>query len=605
MKTRISFVVLAAALVPWIASGADKPKPAPAAKPPATLPPVGPMAGDVQDFVFLSDTRPVLVRLHLQIDARSYQAAWDDYFMKKFFDYFDVNGDGVLSQAEVEKAPRPNILRNLAQGAIGFRGQENTIKIADIGPAKPGQVTRQEFAAYYRKNNFGPVQVSFGPDKGTSDKLLDALFEHLDTNKDGKLSKEEVMAAPEVLHSLDIDEDEIITANELLPNLNSTMRFGFRGATPGGDMRGFDASGFLLLGVGEPQQTIVSQILARYDKDKNNKLSRTEIGLEPATFDKLDANKDGQLDATELAQWLAGPPDLEIIVRLGEYAPKEAKPSIFGGIAGQLTKSLVPALDMIGPSDKNSAMAKAVKKESSGAMMITLGMAQIELQRTDNNNVRFGGNKQFYLQQFKAAAGKKMYLEKKEAMQSPYFQGIFDMADRDGDGKLYEKELVTFLDLQTQAGASFTTLTLTDYGRGLFELFDTNGDGRLSPRELKTAWTRLAALDKDKRGYITRDDIPRKFQLMVSQGITFFGSRFGNNLRGTTPGIFSGKPGGPAWFRKMDRNGDGDVSRREFLGSEDDFKRIDTDNDGLIDLKEAEAADSWFKKKLEKPTKQP
>jgi hypothetical protein len=41
----------------------------------------------------------------------------------------------------------------------------------------------------------------------------------------------------------------------------------------------------------------------------------------------------------------------------------------------------------------------------------------------------------------------------------------------------------------------------------------------------------------------------------------------------------------------MDRNGDGDVSRGEFLGSKDDFDRIDADHDGLISLDEAEAFD--------------
>src|SRR5262249_53416805 len=46
---------------------------------------------------------------------------------------------------------------------------------------------------------------------------------------------------------------------------------------------------------------------------------------------------------------------------------------------------------------------------------------------------------------------------------------------------------------------------------------------------------------------------------------------------------------GPEWFRKMDRNGDGDVSRREFLGTDEQFRAIDTDGDGLISVEEAEA----------------
>jgi hypothetical protein len=40
----------------------------------------------------------------------------------------------------------------------------------------------------------------------------------------------------------------------------------------------------------------------------------------------------------------------------------------------------------------------------------------------------------------------------------------------------------------------------------------------------------------------------------------------------------------------MDRNHDGDVSRREFLGPRDQFDRLDRDKDGLIDPDEARAA---------------
>jgi hypothetical protein len=56
-------------------------------------------------------------------------------------------------------------------------------------------------------------------------------------------------------------------------------------------------------------------------------------------------------------------------------------------------------------------------------------------------------------------------------------------------------------------------------------------------------------------------------------------------------------PRGPLWFRKMDRNGDGDVSPREFLGTPAQFRRIDADGDGLIDPDEAERADARLRKR--------
>jgi len=48
----------------------------------------------------------------------------------------------------------------------------------------------------------------------------------------------------------------------------------------------------------------------------------------------------------------------------------------------------------------------------------------------------------------------------------------------------------------------------------------------------------------------------------------------------------------------MDRNGDGDVSRTEFVGSNASFDAIDANKDGLITLEEAEAYD----KRTRKPT---
>jgi hypothetical protein len=47
----------------------------------------------------------------------------------------------------------------------------------------------------------------------------------------------------------------------------------------------------------------------------------------------------------------------------------------------------------------------------------------------------------------------------------------------------------------------------------------------------------------------------------------------------------------------MDRNNDGDLTWKEFLGPRYVFEELDTDHDGLIDAKEAEKATEWMKRK--------
>jgi hypothetical protein len=50
------------------------------------------------------------------------------------------------------------------------------------------------------------------------------------------------------------------------------------------------------------------------------------------------------------------------------------------------------------------------------------------------------------------------------------------VADRDGDGKLTEKEWTIWYDLHEKVRLHVLTLTLTDDGRHLFGLFDVNRD---------------------------------------------------------------------------------------------------------------------------------
>jgi Ca2+-binding EF-hand superfamily protein len=476
--------------------------------------------------------------------------------------------------------------------------------MADLDSDKNGQVTLDELKAYYKKNGAQPVSVTMGPNRGDSEALTEALYKYLDVNKDGKLSKEELAAAPDRLRRLDTDDDEMISVAELVPN-----RFGgAEGIVYDGNPAPAalpENAPLFRVDPGAPADRLARRLLSQYDKDRNGKLSAKEIGLDATDFAALDKNKDGQLDLTELAAFATRGPDLELSYQMGKV-PQGKEP---GGLLklvlqesqrGQGGERLHP-VSLVSPDGGARPLAGAVSKGPSGGLTLGLPDAHLEFQAGQSMTANSAGVKQYYLQQFKEAdVNKKGYLERKliENNQYQFFLSFFALADRNGDNKLTEQELRDFLDLQADGSACVVSLTVHDLGRGLFELIDVAPrDGRLGLRELRMAWSRLAPLDRDGDGLVARTEVPRRLQMAVRQSglnypYSYFAVEVGYRGQMAVPALTRG----PAWFRKMDRNADGDVSPREWLGSEEEFKKIDTDGDGLISAEEAERYDALVKK---------
>jgi hypothetical protein len=122
---------------------------------------------------------------------------------------------------------------------------------------------------------------------------------------------------------------------------------------------------------------------------------------------------------------------------------------------------------------------------------------------------------------------------------------------------------------------------------GLFEELDRDADGRFGEREIITSPARMLARDKNGDGELSGDELPSAMIVAFLRSERREEQSFYVPEDTVTPRSASAAP---AWFAQADFNGDGDVSRREFLGSLDHFSRLDANHDEFIAPDEAGAA---------------
>jgi Ca2+-binding EF-hand superfamily protein len=560
------------------------------------------------DFVFLAEARPLLVRVHVRVDGKTLQEVHDD-FMAHLFRHLDIKGKGYLTKEDAERAPLGGQIKSGSPGSM-FGGAFGGYGAGTVERPKPAnseddKITPSDLSAYYHKQGLVPFQVQpeIDANKGgmmmvlggaatepTVSDVRSAIFLRLDPQRTGRLTKAQLAATPDILLRLDANEDEIITISELVPptpRANADkMDLGMMKG--GGPLAPNPAAAkpslvFLVTTPGETPADLVTRMQKRYTS-KDGKLTRQALGLDEATFKALDADGDGFLDAEELGGFVKRAPDLEFVVHLGDAKGVEAihKKAILG--------------------DKLKAF--------DGLALLDLPTTRIEFRGDGSasaDNLAAISRLQWTALFKQADKDSNGYLDEKEAKANPLFSSSFKAMDRDGDGKVTEQEFNAYLDflvdLQGRAKKACVSLVLSDESRGLFDLLDTNRDGRLSVREMRAAPGLLAKFDRQGKGFITEADLPRSYRLTVRSGPANGGTDDYSAILariyggGSTDQTIREPTKGPLWFRKMDKNRDGDVSRREWLGSEEMFRQIDTDGDGLISAEEADRFDAKSRKR--------
>ena len=422
---------------------------------------------------------------------------------------------------------------------------------------------------FLRKTN-GPLEVAGVFEASPASR---ALFARLDTNHDERLSAGECEHAFDTLHPLDLDEADMFTQNQLMTETDRSSGYArpkraqqratpvrltvkvlqFSTAEP--SLAWADRAGQHFALAGSTKATVASE------------LRRAVMLHDDATFAAIDTDGNGALNRDELGHLMRNSiPNLEMVVNLSDQGTVEAT-------AVRLDRAFRfdPAVRSEEP-DRPATL-------TAGSELVEMTAGGFVDGSSGDRSGQVADLKQFDQDQ-------NGYLDEREARQIGQLD--FKLLDSNGDGKLYFDEIEQYVNAQSAAAAVRLVVGVVDHDHALFEALDTNGDGRLGRRELRRLADRLKAWDRDGDGQLAFDEVPRRYTLRVAQDQPRlpFDQLYSLTLNSAAVTGYRSKSA-PPWFTEMDRNSDGDISRREFLGTAAQFRQLDADGDQLIDPDEA------------------
>ncbi len=545
MRPRRGLLALVCGPVLWaavIAAGAEDARPVPR-DPSAPL--------DVQEIIFLGPMRPLLMRLHITVDGRPFRQVWQERF-DELFALEDRQQSGRLTIEQGE-----NIARDMNGGLRDTR-QADVKGLADSS----GNVDRAALAAAIEKAH--PVFAVRRRSSIARDSAL-ALFPLLDTDRNHQLSEAELAHAEEQLRQRDFNDDGVITRGELILDPNAIAA----AADPNAADRELDPddSPVLALDGSVGPEQIAERLLKHYDRNRDGRLTSVageiEMLLPPALWSKLDANGDGALDRVELARLADRVADLDLTFAMGRAASSASRRRQRADVERGFR----------------------VRETLQNGYKLEVGDSKIDFLR-ENRDPR-----QADLVELRTFdRDQNGYLDPAEAAANNVGKAVFAAMDTDGDGKVYKGEFNSFMTRQNAAAAMRFQLEVMDLGQELFEVLDQDGDGVLSQRELREAKKILAVADSNGDGALAGEELPQRFSFKLVRGVDDLQDQV---MARTAAARSTAKANtsGPLWFRKMDRNNDGDVSQHEFVGPQAAFRKLDANGDGFIDREEAEAAE--------------
>lgn len=546
-----------------------------------------PKPPSAERFLLFTPTNPLIVDVELTIDGQPHLAAMEK-LVDEVLKLGDTDGDGRPTWKEVGESKR---FKYGQFGNLAINGDNGVKQILEMYDTdRDGTVDRAEVPRFLTRNAGGARPFSI---RGTSDfretnRYESPLWNLLNTDGDRhSISTAEMAAAPSRLRSRDTDDDDVVVPADLAANTG----------TQPGEMptrrRDRGPTAARLIASDAKWDMIRVDLDDQYALGGN--LTTESFPWTPKLFTQLDADKNGRLVKAEYQLLDKVPAHIRLAVNFGKAAgsaekkKEETKEEKEGDKKPEASASpespvQIKVVTMCGELE---ALPHSVN-EQNGRLTLNIGGMSLTFYTNDTvAAVDFEAQAKQSLDMYDA--DKNGYLESKEIpadAQAAF--GSFEAVDSDENGKVYPGEVVAYLSQQQAALRSQIHAKAEDREDAFFLAIDENGDERLDGREIENAPARLKLFDKNGDGEIVGDEIPPAMVIGFARG-----SLQNVDALFVIPSLMARSPAKevPRWFTLMDTSGDGVISRREFLGEQEQFEKLDANKDGFLDSTEVKAVD--------------
>ncbi len=500
---------------------------------------------------------PLLLDVVLLIEGKPYAQAMEA-LVDLALERGDTDKDGTTHWEEITSSP---LFTYGQMGNVAINNEQErqeAIRLYDTD--RDGVADREEMPRFVTRNAGGARGFSF---RGSNrhhgrNRFESPLRQLLDKDEDGQLSLAEMQSATAVLASRDGENDSILTEDDFSERLPDEQRRRYR--------RSDEPVAGWHLELATRWEEVAYAMQDLYAEDGT--FTEESFALFPNLWKQLDLNVDSRLDRVEAALLKDLSAHATLTIRFAPKPESDSEDDAYGtGLA---------SMELTGWQANLEGVLSVT--ESPDAITFHAPGAEVQIFARDlaPQAVDESGAAE---QLARLDADKNGYLDAEELETRPDLVNVpLAALDANGDEMVYPSEYAVYLNQRAASQRAQIHGQAEHQPDALFAALDTNDDGRFTARELNSVPERLQTLDTDQDG-LRFDEIPDAVAVVLARGNIQMREQLFATYR---PAARPADMEGPAWFTAMDANQDGDISPREFLGSSEQFARLDQDQDGFL-----------------------